>query len=52
MLKDEIIEIEITDQTDDGKGIGHAGGMAVFVSGAAAGDVVRARVTKVKKRYA
>ena len=52
MLKDEIIEIGITDQTDDGKGIGHAGGMAVFVSGAAAGDVVRARVTKVKKRYA
>lgn len=56
MTKDELVNIEITDLTDDGKGIGHAGGMAVFVSGGAVGalpgDLVRARLTKVKKRYA
>ena len=52
MQKDDIITIEITDQSDEGKGIGHAGGMAVFVSGAVVGDRVRAVVTKVKKNYA
>ena len=51
MEKDQIITLEIMDMTDDGRGIGRHEGMAGFVSGAVFGDVVRAKVTKVKKRH-
>ena len=52
MEKNDYIEIKITDQADDGQGIGHIDGQAVFVAGAVLGDRVRARVTKAKKNYA
>lgn len=50
--KGDIVQIEITDISDQGKGIGKAEGMAVFVGGTVMGDVVSCELTKVKKRYA
>lgn len=50
--KGQILDLEITDMSDTGQGIGKADGLAVFVSGAVIGDKVKARLTKVKKRYA
>ncbi len=52
MVKDDFVKIDITDMSEDGAGIGHADGMAVFVDGAVYGDTVRARITKAKKNYA
>lgn len=52
MEKGNFVEIYITDITDDGKGIGHYDGMAVFVDKTVPGDTVKAKVTKTKKRYA
>ncbi len=51
MNKGDIIEIKITDMTDDGKGVGHFDGIAVFTDGAVIGDTVKAEVNKVKKNY-
>lgn len=52
MKKNETITIEITGMTAEGSGVGRYEGMAVFVSGAAIGETVRARVIKAEKRYA
>lgn len=52
MEKGNFVQLYITDLTDDGKGIGHVDGMAVFVDKTVPGDTVKAKVTKVKKRYA
>ena len=52
MQKNDEIEIEITDMTDEGSGIGRFCGMAVFVPCTAVGDKVRVLVLKVKKSYA
>ena len=48
----QTIELEITDMTDDGKGLGRLSGLAIFVAGAVPGDKVSARITRLKKRYA
>ena len=48
----ETVELEITDMTDDGKGLGRLSGLAIFVAGAVPGDKVSARITRLKKRYA
>ena len=50
--KGQIVELEITDMTDDGKGLGRLSGLAIFVAGAVPGDKVSARITRLKKRYA
>ena len=52
MQKNDEIEIEITDMTDEGSGIGRFDGMAVFVPCTAVGDRARVLVLKVKKTYA
>lgn len=52
MNKGQVIRLEITDVSDEGKGFGRAEGLAIFVNGALPGDVVDARVTRVKKRFA
>ena len=52
MKKNDIIEITVTDVSVDGSGIGKYNGMAVFVPLTAIGDVIRAKVLKVKKNYA
>ena len=38
--------------SDEGLGIGHADGMALFVKDTVIGDTVRVRILKVKKNYA
>ncbi len=52
MNKNDITEIEITGMTDDGSGVGHADGIAVFVPYTIVGETVRALIIKVNKTYA
>ncbi|MBO6165698.1 MAG: 23S rRNA (uracil(1939)-C(5))-methyltransferase RlmD [Eubacterium sp.] len=52
MQKNDIYEIEIEDMSDDGAGIGHVDGMAVFVKDTAPGDTAEIKIIKVKKSYA
>ena len=47
MKKNDIITLEITALSNGGDGIGHHGGMAVFVPGTAAGDICEIIVIKV-----
>ena len=49
MNKNDIIEIRIEDMLDDGRGFGRVDGLAVFVNGGVLGDIVHAKVTKIKK---
>lgn len=51
MNKGDVIQIEIKDMTEDGKGIGKAEALVIFISGAVPGDVVLAKIIKLKKRY-
>ena len=51
LKKNDIIELKIEDMGVDGEGIGKYDGMAFFVKDALMGDVIRARVTKLKKNY-
>lgn len=51
MKKNDIFELEITDMGVDGEGIGRYEGMTFFVKDALIGDVILARVTKLKKNY-
>ncbi len=50
--KGQSIELPVTTLAFGGQGIGRMDDFVVFVAGAVPGDVVRARVTRVKKRYA
>lgn len=51
LKKNDIIELTIEDMGVDGEGIGKHEGMAFFVKDALIGDVIKARVTKLKKNY-
>lgn len=51
MQKNEIITLEITGMTNEGCGIGRAGGMVVFVPLSAVGDSLRVRIVKVNKSH-
>lgn len=51
-VKNQILEVEITDMSDNGEGIGKVLGYTLFVKDAVIGDVVKAGLTKVKKNYA
>lgn len=50
--KNDIVTVNIEDIGTDGEGIGKVEGFTLFVKDAVAGDVVEARITKVKKQYA
>lgn len=50
--KGQIIELPITTLAFGGQGLGRLDDFVVFVDGAVPGDVVRAVVTRTKKRYA
>lgn len=50
--KNDDIQLEITGLTAEGSGIGRYEGMAVFVAGAAVGDVAEVHIIKVSKKYA
>ena len=52
LKKNDEIELYIEDFTSEGSGVGHFEGMAVFVSGAAAGDNAFVHIIKVKSTYA
>ncbi len=52
MNKNDEIILEIDGYSSTGSGVGHLDGMAVFVPLAAKGDIIRAKVVKVKKTYA
>lgn len=50
--KNQEYAITIEDMGNEGEGIGHIDGMAVFVKDAVVGDVARVKITKAKKNYA
>jgi len=52
LTKNECYEIKIIDLGDNGEGIGKIDNFTVFVHGAIPGDLVKAKVIKVKKQYA
>ena len=49
--KNDIVRLELTDMTAEGMGVGKSGGYALFVKDAVIGDVLDARIVKVKKNY-
>ena len=49
--KNDDIKLYIEAMTNEGSGVGHYDGMAVFVNGAVAGDSVVAHIIKVSKNY-
>ena len=50
--KNQIAELSVTNLAFGGKGVAKVDDFVVFVTGAVPGDVVRAVITKAKKRYA
>lgn len=50
--KNQEYEIKIEDLGNEGEGIGHIDGMAVFVKDTAPGDLARIKIVKAKKNYA
>lgn len=52
LKKNQIFETTIENLSSDGSGVAHVEGQAVFVPGAAPGDVIRCRIVKVLKSYA
>lgn len=51
MVKNSVIELDVTDLNNLGNGVGRIDGRVVFVRGAVSGDRVRARVIKVNKSF-
>ncbi|MDY3249273.1 MAG: 23S rRNA (uracil(1939)-C(5))-methyltransferase RlmD [Candidatus Choladocola sp.] len=51
MKKDDIVTVTIEDLSSDGLGVGHFEGMALFVKDTVIGDVVEAKIMKMKKTY-
>ena len=49
LKKNDVIELNITELTGQGQGIGRYNGMAVFVPMTAVGDKIYAKILKVKK---
>ncbi|MBI9013779.1 MAG: 23S rRNA (uracil(1939)-C(5))-methyltransferase RlmD [Clostridiales bacterium] len=52
LTKNECYELKIIDLGDNGEGIGKVDNFTVFVHGAIPGDLVKAKIIKVKKQYA
>lgn len=50
--KNQEYELTIENMGNEGEGIGHIGGMAVFVKDTVPDDVIRVRIVKVKKQFA
>lgn len=51
LRKNDIIELEITDISNDGNGVGHYNGITIFVPAVAVGDVISCRIVMVKKSF-
>jgi 23S rRNA (uracil1939-C5)-methyltransferase len=52
LQKNQLVELSVTNLAFGGTGIAKIGDFVLFVTGAVPGDVVKARVTKLKRRYA
>ncbi len=52
LKKNDVVELPVTGLTSEGSGVGHVNGMAVFVAGAAVGDVLECVIIKAKPNYA
>lgn len=52
MKKNQLVELTITDLSYQAMGVAHYQGMTVFVNNALPGEVVQAKILKVKKRFA
>ena len=50
--KNDLVVLEIADLTEEGQGVGKCDGLVFFVKGSVMGDLVEARILKVKKNYA
>ena len=48
--KNQIVELYIDDIGNEGEGIGHIDGYALFLKDAVIGDKVRAKIIKTKKK--
>ncbi|MCR4658405.1 MAG: 23S rRNA (uracil(1939)-C(5))-methyltransferase RlmD, partial [Lachnospiraceae bacterium] len=49
--KNQVIETYIEDMSDNGEGIGRISGYTLFIKDAVIGDRIKAKITKVKKKY-
>ncbi len=49
--KNQLIQVTIDDIGTNGEGVGHVDGFALFIKDAVIGDVVEAKILKVKKNY-
>ena len=52
MQKNQIVDLEITDLSYEAMGVAHLDGMTVFVNNALPGEIVSAKILKVKKNFA
>ena len=52
LKKNDLIELSVTGMTAEGMGVGHYGGMAVFVPLTAPGDTAQVKIVKTAKSYA
>ena len=52
MEKNDVVTVKIEDITEDGSGIGHINGLAVFVKDTIPGDEAEIKIIKSKKHYA
>ena len=50
--KNDLVILEIMDLTEEGQGVGKKDGLVFFVKDSVMGDVVEAKILKVKKNYA
>ena len=52
MKKNQIVDLEITDLSYEAMGVAHDEGLTIFVTNALPGEVVSAKILKVKKNFA
>ena len=49
--KNDLVTVKIEDMGHDGEGIGKAEGYTLFIKDTVIGDVVEAKIMKIKKNY-
>ena len=52
MKKNQIVDLEITDLSYEAMGVAHDEGLTIFVTNALPGEIVSAKILKVKKNFA
>lgn len=51
LKKNQEVTLRIDDLGNNGEGIGHMDGYALFVKGALPGEIIRAKIMRCKKNY-